>query len=613
MQVFTRTISSVFGSERRYAIPLFQRPYVWTREYQWEPLWEDIVQKASYELSEQPVETPPHFLGAIVIQQQKSWGDALLTHDVIDGQQRLTTFQILLSAFRDIATLRGEKQIASWLWSLTRNPNALANPDIEQFKVWPTSRDVEQFRLVTMAGGREEIENKHPPEKKRGSRWLLPRPRMVEAYLYFHEAIEQWLREADPSNVSNRCKALRRVLDRQLQLVSIELDGQEDSQAIFETLNARGVQLLASDLLRNYIFQRAGTPAEATRLHTSYWSRFEMPNSASAPDGLRFWEIEERQGRLSRARLDLFFQHYLVMKRGREIFGARLYPEYKDWIEKNKPFSGNLEAELRDLTKFADHFYKLVRPEEGSSLGRFAARLRVLDTSTIYPLVLGLLGMHEIDPKERAGIFLDLESFLVRRLVCGRPSKNYTRLFAQLLRDVEGKKDFTRSAFHELLSAGKGESVDWPSDSDFQSAWLTIDAYRVLKPAVVEMMLREIENSLHGPKSEKITIRSHLTVEHIMPQQWESAWPLPTGVDKDEATEQREAVIHDFGNLTLLTHELNASVSNGAASRKLPEIADSSVLKLNQYFRSRTTWTEKDIAERSAVLFEIAKRVWPGP
>lgn len=612
MQVFTRTISSVFGSERRYTIPLFQRPYVWTKEYQWEPLWDDIIEKATDELANQPVETPPHFLGAIVIQQQKSWGDALLTHDVIDGQQRLTTFQILLSAFRDIANERGEKQIASWLGSLTRNANAIANPDVEQFKVWPTSRDVDHFRLVITAGGRAAVEKVHPAIKKRGSRWLLPRPRMVEAYLYFYEAIEQWLQEEDKAGVTNRCKALRRVLDRQFQLVSIELDGQEDPQAIFETLNARGVPLLASDLLRNYIFQRAGNPTEAARLHSAYWARFEIPDSSSAPDGLRFWEAEERQGRLNRARLDLFIQHYLVMKRGREIFGGRLYPEYKDWIEKSKPFVG-LEEELKDLTGFADHFYRLLRPDEGSPFGRFAARLRVLDTSTIYPLVLWLLGLQSLDEKERSGIFRDLESFLVRRLVCGRPSKSYTRLFAQLLRDFEAKKVFTRAAFHELLAAGKGESVDWPNDADFERAWLTIDAYRVLKPSVVEMMLREIEVGLHSPKAEKVTVHGSLTVEHVLPQEWRDFWPLPAGIDPEVSEEKREEVLHDFGNLTLLTSGLNAAVSNGPAARKLPEIAKESLLKLNQYFSSKTSWTEQDIRDRSAALFEVAKRVWPSP
>lgn len=435
---------------------------------------------------------------------------------------------------------------------------------------------------------------------------------MVEAYLYFYEAIEQWLQEGEPASITNRCKALRRVLDRQLQLVSIELDGQEDSQAIFETLNARGVPLLASDLLRNYIFQRAGSASEAARLHSAYWARFEIPNQASAPDGLRFWEIEERQGRLSRARLDLFIQHYLVMKRGREIFGGRLYPEYKDWIEKSKQFA-TLEAELQDLTGFADHFYKLLRPEEGTKFGRFAARMRVLDTSTMYPLVLGLLGLQALDEKERSGIFRDLESFLVRRLVCGRSSKSYTRLFAQLLRDFESKKVFTRAAFHDLLAAGKGESVDWPSDGDFERAWLTIDAYRVLKPAVVEMILREIEVELHGPKAEKVTIHGSLTVEHVLPQEWKAFWPLPAGIDPDAAEEGREELLHDFGNLTLLTNSLNTSVSNGPAVRKLPEIAKESLLKLNHYFSSRTSWTEQDILDRSAALFGIAKRVWPGP
>src|ERR1700741_3099524 len=103
MEVFKKTISAVFSGERRYVIPLFQRPYVWTLERQWQPLWEDIAAKAESELTrgESDVEPPPHFLGAVVIQQRRSWGDELLAHDVIDGQQRLTTFQILLTALRD--------------------------------------------------------------------------------------------------------------------------------------------------------------------------------------------------------------------------------------------------------------------------------------------------------------------------------------------------------------------------------------------------------------------------------------------------------------------------------------------------------------------------------
>src|SRR5690606_662131 len=101
-----------------------------------------------------------------------------------------TTFQILLFAFRDLAGEGPEKPIARLLESWTTNTNALANPEVERFKVWPTSRDVEQFRLVATAGSRAAIEAIHPPVYYR--RRLQPRPRMVEAYLYFHDAIDTW-------------------------------------------------------------------------------------------------------------------------------------------------------------------------------------------------------------------------------------------------------------------------------------------------------------------------------------------------------------------------------------------------------------------------------------
>ena len=123
MQVFTRTISSVFGQEKRYVIPLFQRPYVWTEDAQWAPLWDDIVDRAEQELVPQLGDVSPHFLGAIVIQQRKTFGDQLLAHDVIDGQQRLTTFQSLLGAFRDIVTV-GSDQNAACVVMLSKNANA---------------------------------------------------------------------------------------------------------------------------------------------------------------------------------------------------------------------------------------------------------------------------------------------------------------------------------------------------------------------------------------------------------------------------------------------------------------------------------------------------------
>jgi hypothetical protein len=609
MEVFKKTVSAVFGGERRYVIPLFQRPYVWTRESQWEPLWEDISERADLEVEHPEQEAPPHFLGAIVIQQRPVWGDALLAHDVIDGQQRITTFQILLHAFRDIAAAGADKQVAASLNSWTRNPTAMADPDVEQFKLWPTNRDVEQFQFIVTAGSRVRIEEVHPAVYKRKK--LQPRPRFVEAYLFFHEKIEQWISEEGPDKTSERTKALRRVFDKRMQFVSIELEKQEDPQAIFETLNARGVPLLASDLLRNYIFQRAGGSAEAERLHKLYWARFEIADDQALQEGARFWEVEERQGRLNRARLDLFVQHYLAMKRGAEILSGRLFPTYKEWIERQAKFA-SVEDELKDFTTFSEHFFGLLRPSEATTAGRFAERLRVLDTSTVYPLVLGLLGNPKLPAKEREGIFTDIESFLVRRLVCGRPNKNYNRLFLQLLRAFEAAEP-TRATFHALLAEGLGENLDWPGDEAFQKAWTTIDAYRELKPARVEMILRRIDDEMKTAATEPSTLVGTLTVEHVMPQSWKDHWPLPTNVDAETALDRREEVIHDFGNLTLLTGTLNSGVSNGPSAQKLPKIEAQTWLRLNAYFKGRTTWTEADIDARGVALFDFARKAWPGP
>jgi len=607
MEVFKKTVSMVFGQERRYVIPLFQRPYVWTRERQWAPLWDDIAELADIEASQPKDESPPHFLGAMVIQQRPSWGDQILAHDVIDGQQRLTTFQILLHAFRDIAAGTEEKQVIAALTSWTRN-TATAEPD-EEYKLWPTSRDVEQFLFVTTAGSRAEIEARHPTVLKR--KVLQPRPRFVEAYLFFHDALHTWLSAAGAEKVGERAKALRRVFDKRLQFVSIELEKQEDPQSIFETLNARGVPLLASDLLRNYVFQRAGQ-TEAPELHAKYWSPFEISDDQATEEGVRFWEAEERQGRLKRARLDLFVHHFLAMKQGSEVLSGRLFPTYKEWIERDSPYK-SVEDELRDFRRYADHFYSLIRPSRDSAFGCFATRLRVLDTSTVYPLLLGILGNGELPASEREGIFVDIESFLVRRLVCSRPTKNYNRQFLQLLRDFEARGQWTRSAFRELLAAGVGENLDWPSDDIFESCWNTVDAYQELKSHRVEMILRRLDKVMTTSSTESITINNTLTVEHVLPQKWKEHWPLPAETDVDAATDRRDELVHDFGNLTLLTQPLNAKVSNGPAAQKLPRIAAQSALRLNAHFQGRTDWTEHDIEARGRALFTYAKRAWPGP
>jgi hypothetical protein len=135
----------------------------------------------------------------------------------------------------------------------------------------------------------------------------------------------------------------------------------------------------------------------------------------------------------------------------------------------------------------------------------------------------------------------------------------------------------------------------------------------MLKPSRVEMVLRRIEQASRSAKSEPMLLPGRLSVEHVMPQSWEKHWPLPEGVDETTAREAREDVVHDFGNLTLLTQELNSTVSNGPAAAKITAMHEHSNLQLAKWFHGRTTWTEDDIRERGRALFKTALKVWPRP
>ena len=149
MQAQTLTPFQLFGNQVRYAVPMFQRPYVSTKELQWEPLWEDVRTLAE-RLIEQPatgsiaagaVDVPPHFLGAIVLDQLLVPAGYIPVRHIIDGQQRLTTLQLLLDAAQLVMQSHGDPQDASALQTLILNNAAIAQGADDVFKVWPTNYD----------------------------------------------------------------------------------------------------------------------------------------------------------------------------------------------------------------------------------------------------------------------------------------------------------------------------------------------------------------------------------------------------------------------------------------------------------------------------------------
>ncbi|CAJ3383279.1 RloF protein [Burkholderia pseudomallei] len=601
----------------RLEIPMFQRQYVWSREHQWEPLWEDISRKFS-EFIEGRKDAPVHFLGAMVLDQKQTQTGRVERRSVIDGQQRLTTLQIFLAAFRDFCREEDLNEFADECEKFTLNSGRMAEPEIEQFKVWPTLSDREQFRDVLTARSKATLEKMHPLTRRPYARKYDPRPRMVEAYLFFYEQLLEFFKGGEETPplaqdipLPDRLEECFEALKTALKVVAIDLDRDDDAQVIFETLNARGEPLLPADLLRNYIFLRAARQGEAQEdLYKQHWAEFDE----------EFWREEVTQGRLRRPRSDLFIQHFLASKQARDIPIKHLFVEYKYWVERARPFE-KVHDELMSLAKQRSDFRRISVPNECDVLGRLAHFLNVFDVSTAYPPLLALLDQSANDT-EMARTAEILESYLVRRAICGADTKAYNRMFMGLTRTV--KRDGAKAdVVFEHLAALRNPTDEWPSDEAFSRAWTTRNAYAQLNNMRITYVLGRINETYRTSKTEAIRFDAPVTVEHLMPQGWIENWPLPDGsrgVDpwsrnEDEpgvqASQRRDSLVHTFGNLTLITGSLNSSIKNGRWEEKRPEILTHSLLPINGQLHQYDVWNEEAIIQRGKGMLERALKIWP--
>lgn len=615
MKPYSRSIFDLFDGKRRYEVPLFQRQYVWNLEEHWAPLWEDIERKFVQRLN--GAASTPHFLGAMVLDQRRVYGNAVPVQLVIDGQQRLTTFQIFLSAFRDVCAAEGQQAYAEECARYLQNTGIMENEKIEKYKLWPTNLDRKQFADVIDSASKEELTRRHPIVRRKYQRRDDPRPKMIECYFFYYDQLTAFMKNEDYQQpLPDRVAIMHEALRGALQVVTVELEGDDDPQVIFETLNARGEPLLPSDLLRNFIFLRAAQKHESQEdLYARFWLPFDD----------EFWRVPEKQGRLLRPRSDIFLQHYLTLHRRQEVLSSHLYSEYKDWIKVSNPFA-TVKEELENLSKYRTCFRELIQPDSNTPIGRFSAFLRIFDLSTVYPIVLGMMGAG-LNDDDLSGMLEDLESFIFRRAVCDLGSKNYNRFFLSVLSKL-AKSQFNRQNLRLALVEQKGDSVVWPDNARFKQAWLTKPAYNSVGSSRVQYALREIERRLHQPRAERIEILSELTVEHVLPDEWIEEWLFLNGnrgvtwleqFDKSrrpedvEATAARDRAKHSFGNLTLLTQPLNSSVSNSAFQIKKPEILKNSALALNRYFLDKESWDEGAIMARGDELFTYAVAKWPYP
>ena len=596
MEVGARNVKVIFEQSRRLVVPLFQRPYVWNLEDQWEPLWHDIEALSNRLIEGKDVR--PHFLGAVVLDHVRKPTGHIETRTIIDGQQRLTTLQLFLEAFYDHCMARGDKRHADALRKLTRNDDPLSDDTDDDFKIWPTNVDRDHFRSVMEADSPSTLLKSFD---KKGSAKTTGR-RIADAYIYFHQAIETWV-STESADETKRIDILYQTIREHLQMVVIDLGRDDDAQMIFETLNARGTPLLPSDLVKNFLFHEILVSKQNLEsLYAKHWRQFDEDDD--------YWRAQTGRGHAKRVRIDRFLQHFLTLKKQDEIEVGHLFAAYREFVRDGK---ADARQQLADLHSYATIFRSFDRFRAESREGRFFYRISAMDVGTAYPFLLELFQKFGAEEEAIQQTLVWLESFLVRRMICQLNTRGYNRLFIDLLQTLKGTATNLPNRVRDFLRASDAESNRWPSDTEFRSAWRDTPIYGVLVRERVRMVLEALEMQLRTAKSEKVTLQEKLTIEHVLPQSWVQHWPLPEGQDSDEAAEHRNRVLHTMGNLTLVTKKLNPAISNGPWKKKRPEIRRHSVLRLNLDLVDCDEWNEETIRSRSGELFDIARKLWPYP
>ena len=584
MHADIHTLEKIFTGNVRFQVPMYQRPYVWTQEDQWDPLWSDIQGLADSLLDgEDPA---PHFLGAIVVGQQSSpTGDINVRH-VVDGQQRLTTLQLLLDAVEEVIRSHGREKDSFRIKPLILNDFNLFEGD-DRFKVWPTNVDRDAYRAA-MADEAEVPED-------------IADQNVAQAHDVFKKKTVAWADvKGDPDKCAKRLETLTTVLIHRLHVAVIDLAPDDNAQAIFETLNARGTPLLVSDLVKNSMLHESEVLGLDTEtLYREHWEAFDHQS----------WRTEVRMGRFYWPKIDAFIYQWLVMNLAREVPTQQMFNEFVNLVQERGLQPDQVMAELQRFGQI----YRFLEdaPNSHDPTGRFFYRWRAMEAGALTPLLLWVY-----DNKEAIGdiepILSLVESWLVRRMICRSETRGYSNFFHSLLKDLVGSKpEVAIETIFNHLSGAEATGTEWPTDEQVTNAVLDYPIYRQLVRRRLRFVLEAIEDHKHGDKTET-KCPTDLTIEHVMPQHWGPNWPLGEDLTGEQA-QSRDDRVHTLGNLSLVTDKLNPALSNAAWLEKREILKKHSVLLLNDELLDSDSWDEAAIVKRGKEMAQTICEIWPGP
>ncbi len=535
------------NQKNQLVIPIYQRLYSWEKE-QCKQLWDDIIKIGGNDKMD------GHFIGSIlyVLDGITHSNNALL---IIDGQQRLTTITLLLTALRNHLI------------------DEVKRKEIEDHYLINSDKDGDKkFRLILSESDKDTLLSLIDKDRRKPSELSL---KIVENFKLF----EEWV-----SKNTNQLETIFKGLEK-LMIVEIALKkGKDDPQLIFESMNSKGIELTQTDLIRNYIV---------------------METEIEKQEGFynKYWRAMEENFKQNKKWFDRFVRHYLTIKT-REIPNTnKVYVALKDYRQKE---GIGIEDLLKDLQKYCGYFCQIVfKKEADKDLNKALGFLVDLERDVIYPLLLELYSDYKggvLSKDDFISIIYLIESYLCRRKVCGIPSNGLNKLFPSFTKHIQKDEYFKSLKVHFGYLTNNQK---FPDDDEFKKLFITINFYN-LKEEFRKYLFERLENfnTKEPVNTEKCTI------EHIMPQTLTEEWERDLGENFQAI---HDKYLHTIGNLTLTGYNHEYSNKSFQEKQGMEKGFKDSPLRLNQGLRDLESFGEEEIKKRANDLADLALKIWTYP
>ncbi|GAA9019757.1 DUF262 and DUF1524 domain-containing protein [Helicobacter pylori] len=534
------------NQKNQLVIPIYQRVYSWEKE-QCKQLWDDIIKIGGDDKMD------GHFIGSIlyVLDGITHSNNILL---IIDGQQRLTTITLLLTALRNHLS------------------DEVKRKEIEDHYLINSDKDGDKkFRLILSESDKDTLLYLIDKDRRKPSE---PSLKIMENFKLF----EEWI-----SKNTNKLETIFKGLEK-LMIVEIALGkGKDDPQLIFESMNSKGIELTQTDLIRNYIV---------------------METEIEKQEGFynKYWRAMEENFKQNKKWFDRFVRHYLTIKT-REIPNInKVYVALKDYRQKE---GIGIEDLLKDLQKYCGYFCQIAFKKEADKddLNKALGFLVDLEMDVIYPLLLELYSDYNdgVLSKDdfRRSIAL-IESYICRRAVCGLGTNSLNKVFPSFTKHIQ------KDEYFKSLEAHFGyltEKQRFPNNDEFKKLFITIDFYHFQKR---QYFFERLENF---DTKEPVNTKG-LTIEHIMPQKLTEEWEKDLGENFQEI---HDKYLHTIGNLTLTGYNPEYSNKSFQEKQGMEKGFKQSPLRLNQSLKDLEPFGEEKIKKRANDLADLALKIWTYP